>query len=78
VHGKKELYDILQATVEDLQRAFHNAKPQLYPSRQRFTLPLKAGEKKATALAAGKKLSDFDVKDGSVLIFKDLGPQVKS
>ena len=66
----------MQGTVEDLKRAFHKAKPQFYPSRQRFTFPLKAGEKKATALADGKKLSDFDVKDGTVLIFKDLGPQV--
>lgn len=66
----------MQGTVEDLKRAFHKAKPQFYPSRQRFTFPLKAGEKKAIALADGKKLSDFDVKDGTVLIFKDLGPQV--
>ena len=67
----------MQGTVEDLKRAFHKAKPQFYPSRQRFTFPLKTGEKKATALADGKKLSDFDVKDGTVLIFKDLGPQVR-
>ena len=67
----------MQATVSDLQSKFHKAKPTFYPSRQRFSLPLKAGEKKATSLAAGKKLSDYDVKDGSVLIFKDLGPQVQ-
>lgn len=66
----------MQATVDDLKRAFHKAKPQYYPSRQRFTFPLKAGEKKPTALVAGKKLSDFNVIDGTVLIFKDLGPQV--
>ena len=66
----------MQGTVDDLKRAYYKAKPQFYPSRQRFTFPLKAGEKKATALADGKKLSDFDVKDGTVLIFKDLGPQV--
>ena len=64
--------------MSDLQTRFHKAKPKFYPSRQRFSLPLKTGEKKATALAAGKKLSDYDVKDGSVLIFKDLGPQVRS
>ena len=62
--------------MDDLKRAFHKAKPQYYPSRQRFTFPLKAGEKKPTALVAGKKLSDFNVIDGTVLIFKDLGPQV--
>ena len=66
----------MQGTVEDLKRAFHKAKPQCYPARQRFTFPLKAGEKKAIALAAGKKLSDYDLNDGTVLIFKDLGPQV--
>ena len=66
----------MQGTVEDLKRAFHKAKPQFYPARQRFTFPLKAGEKKPTALAAGKKLSDYDLNDGTVLIFKDLGPQV--
>lgn len=65
-----------QATVEDLQKAFYKAKPKFYPSRQRFTLPTKPGEKKATAVAPGKKLSDYDIKDGSVLVFKDLGPQV--
>ena len=66
----------MQGTVEDLKRALHKAKPQYYPARQRFTFPLKAGEKKPTALAAGKKLSDYDLNDGTVLIFKDLGPQV--
>jgi len=63
--------------VSDLQSAFFKAKPKFYPSRQRFTLPLKLGEKRAIALASGKKLSDYDVKDGSVLVFKDLGPQVE-
>ena len=62
--------------MTDLQRAFHTAKPKCYPSRQRFFLPVKAGEKKATALAPGKKLSDYGLTDGSVLVFKDLGPQV--
>ncbi|CAL8462603.1 g2136 [Coccomyxa elongata] len=65
-----------EATVHDLQVKFHQLKPKFYPSRQRFSLPLKAGEKKATSLAHGKKLSDYDLKDGSVLIFKDLGPQI--
>ena len=67
---------LLQASVADLQKAFHKAKPKYYPSRQRFTLPLKPGEKKAIALAPGKKLSDYDLEDGSTLNFKDLGPQV--
>lgn len=45
----------------------------MYPSRQRFTV----GEgKDRQALVLGKKLSDFGLKDGSVLMFKDLGPQI--
>jgi very-long-chain enoyl-CoA reductase len=67
----------LQATVDDLKTAFAAAKPSFYPSRQRFTLPVEPGVKaKPVALAVGKKLSDFGVGDGSVLVFKDLGPQI--
>ena len=67
----------LQATVDDLKAAFAAAKPKFYPSRQRFTLPLQPGERKPVALAAGgKKLSDFGVRDGTELTFKDLGPQI--
>ena len=67
----------LQATVDDLRAAFAAAKPKYYPSRQRFTLPLQPGERKPAALApGGKKLSEFGVRDGSELTFKDLGPQI--
>ena len=62
--------------MDDLKTAFHRKKPKFYPSRQRFTLPQKAGEKKATALAPGKRLTDYGLEDGSIVIFKDLGPQV--
>ena len=64
--------------MSDLQTAFHRKKSAFYPSRQRFTLPQKAGEKRATALAPGKRLSDYGLEDGSIVIFKDLGPQVLS
>ena len=67
----------MQGSVEDLQLALHQRKEQLYPSRQRLTLPLQNGEKKPTVLQAGKKLLDFDLADGSVVVFKDLGPQVR-
>jgi hypothetical protein len=67
---------LLQATVDDLKAAFAAAKPKFYPSRQRFTLPLQPGERKPVALASGKKLSDFGVRDGTELTFKDLGPQI--
>ena len=50
-------------------------KPLLTPERQRFTVPAKDGGK-PTVLASGKKLSDYDLKDGDVLVFKDLGQQV--
>ena len=66
----------MQATVEELNDALYTKRKTLYPSRQRFTLPLKPGEKKPVALAPGKKLSDYDLSTGSVLHFKDLGPQV--
>ena len=68
----------LQATVDDLQTILHKQKKDLYPSRQRFTLPLKEGEKKATALVPGKRLSDYGLVNKSSLTFKDLGPQVFS
>ncbi|KAK9820065.1 hypothetical protein WJX72_005670 [[Myrmecia] bisecta] len=64
------------ATVRDLMQAFHKLRPKYYPSRQRFSLAPKAGEKRGVALVPGKKLSDFDLRDGSVLTFKDLGPQI--
>lgn len=64
-----------QASVADLQAAVHKARPKLYPARQRFTLPKKDGEKKPAALAAGKRLADYDLADGTELTFKDLGPQ---
>ena len=66
-----------QASVADLQAAVHKARPKLYPARQRFTLPKKDGEKKPVALAAGKRLADYDLADGTELTFKDLGPQAR-
>lgn len=62
--------------VEDLMGAMAAANPKYYPSRQRFSLPPKAGESRGTPLAAGKKLSDYGLEDGAVLQFKDLGPQI--
>ena len=61
--------------MADLQAKVHKARPNLYPARQRFTLPKKSGEKRPTALAAGKRLADYDLADGAELTFKDLGPQ---
>lgn len=64
-------------SVAEFKKKFHGLKRKYYPSRQRFTLPLKAGEKRATALDDSKTLSDYGLDSGSVLHFKDLGPQVR-
>ena len=66
-----------QATVDELKAKFAAAKPALYPARQRFSLPPKAGEKRGEALKDGAKLSDYGLKTGDTLHFKDLGPQVE-
>lgn len=66
----------LQATVEDLKRAFSELKRKYYPSRQRWTLQPREGQRAGEALAPRKKLSDYGITDGTTLIFKDLGPQV--
>uniref|UniRef100_A0A7S3QRB7 Ubiquitin-like domain-containing protein n=2 Tax=Dunaliella tertiolecta TaxID=3047 RepID=A0A7S3QRB7_DUNTE len=63
-------------TVSELKKQLHQVKKKLYPSRQRLTLPLKAGETRATVLENGAKLSDYGLGDGSMLQLKDLGPQV--
>lgn len=68
---------VLQDSVDDLRKAFAKAKPAMYVARQRFTLPLAEGEKKATVLGSGKKLSDYGLTEGSKVVFKDLGPQVR-
>lgn len=66
-----------QATVEELKARFAELKPRYYPSRQRFTLPPREGSRSGEALADGKRLAaDYGLADGSVLYFKDLGPQV--
>ncbi len=65
-----------QATVDDLKARFAELKPYFYPSRQRFTLPPREGARSGEALVSGKRLSDYALEDGSVVVFKDLGPQV--
>lgn len=67
----------LQGTVADLQTALHRRKKVFYPSRQRLTLPIPAGQKKPTVLAPDKRLADYGLADGSIVVFKDLGPQAR-
>lgn len=61
--------------MDDLKNRFAELKRKYYPSRQRFTLPAKEGQRSGQALEPGKKLADYGLADGSVLVFKDLGPQ---
>lgn len=60
------------APVLDLFKAFAKEFPKYYVSRQRFTI----GESKGQALAKNKKLSEYGLKNGDTLVFKDLGAQV--
>lgn len=62
--------------MDDLKKAFHAKKRPLYPARQRFSLVPKAGEKRGEALVDGRPLAAYALQTGSVLHFKDLGPQV--
>lgn len=63
--------------MEDLKARFAELKPRYYTARQRFTLPPREGSRSGEALADGKRLvADYGLADGSVLFFKDLGPQV--
>ncbi|KAF9907417.1 3-oxo-5a-steroid 4- dehydrogenase [Linnemannia zychae] len=55
--------------VEDVQTAIATKFPHLYPDRQRLTAD-------KTALETGKTLSDYGLKDGDSVTFKDLGPQI--
>lgn len=81
-------YDLDEgATIKDLQKAFHASNSKYYPDRQRFypqqpsslssssssSLPPSSSgsNKRPTALS-----SDHVLADGTVLVFKDLGPQI--
>lgn len=68
--------NVTQASVMEFKKAFAKVKRQLYPSRQRFSLPPAAGEARGKTLEDSSKLSEYGLKNGSVLQFKDLGPQV--
>jgi len=74
-----------EASVDDLKALIHTkskkrelkgVKAVLYPERQAFNLPKKAGEKRGEVLRNGKKLGDYGITDNSVLEFKDLGIQI--
>eukprot|EP01112_Ceratiomyxa_fruticulosa_P010269 TRINITY_DN2707_c0_g1_i1.p1 TRINITY_DN2707_c0_g1~~TRINITY_DN2707_c0_g1_i1.p1 ORF type:complete len:298 (-),score=57.77 TRINITY_DN2707_c0_g1_i1:275-1168(-) len=60
---------LLSSTVKEFKKDFASKFPKYYPDRQRFTAS-------DVALVDEKKLSEYSLKEGSVLIFKDLGPQI--
>lgn len=65
-----------QDTIRDLKKKFHATKQAMYPARQRFTLLPKAGDERGQVLEDGNTLASYGLKDGSTVLFKDLGPQV--
>eukprot|EP00210_Caulerpa_lentillifera_P001732 g1663.t1 len=65
-----------EATVEELKKALHKVKRKYYISRQRLTLPPEKGQRTGTVLQDSKKLSFYDIHEGSEIYFKDLGTQV--
>ncbi|KAL3156940.1 hypothetical protein ABBQ38_001199 [Trebouxia sp. C0009 RCD-2024] len=65
-----------QASVEDLKAAISKANPKYYPSRQRLTLPPEPGQRSGNPLLDGKTLTEYNLTNGSTVVFKDLGTQV--
>jgi len=63
----------LSSTVLDVKKLFAKQKPQFYPDRQQFKL---SQDRKAKGLKDDATLESLGVKDGGVLYFKDLGPQI--
>ncbi|KAJ3415381.1 RNA polymerase II transcription factor B 52 kDa subunit [Chytridiales sp. JEL 0842] len=66
---KLELPD--DAKVDDLNSAIHKAFKKYPASRQRLTF-----QDSKTVLQSGKKLSDYNIKSGDTITFKDLGLQL--
>lgn len=62
--------------MEDLKKAIYKAKRKYHVSRQRLTLPPGEGQRSGKVLEDSKKLSFYELRDGSEIYLKDLGPQV--
>jgi hypothetical protein len=68
--------------VIDLKKKLHGMKKGLPVERQRITLQCKPeqnfspGEVRGQVLEDDKRLSEYGLKHGDVVLFKDLGPQV--
>jgi hypothetical protein len=63
--------------VAELKKKIHALKPALYPARQRLTLPAKPGAKSGELLKDSATIASAGLSDGSVVVFKDLGTQVR-
>ena len=76
--GKKQLAELdLQApSLTDLKKAYHQQK-RVDPSRQAFYyVDATTGQRGKMIVAAENNGPVADLKDGSVVMFKDLGPQI--
>lgn len=63
-------------TVTVLKKKYHALNKKAYPARQRLTLPAKEGQKSGDALKDSDTLSKYGLSNGSVVQYKDLGPQI--
>lgn len=63
-------------TVRELKKKLHRTKKGLSPERQRLTLVPKPGEARGQVLEDNNKLSQYNLQDGSSVLFKDLGIQI--
>lgn len=59
-----------------LKKKYYALNKKAYPARQRLTLPAKEGQKSGEALKDNDTLAKYGLSNGSVVQYKDLGPQV--
>jgi very-long-chain enoyl-CoA reductase len=65
-------FDVTEkTTVQEFKRLYAKKFPKYYPERQRYTIP-----ETNKPLEEGKTLGDYGLKEGSVVLFKDLGTQI--
>jgi len=62
-------------TVGDLRKVFAASNPRFYADRQRWVIPSAVAGERPKVLAEGT-LASFGLRNGSVVEFKDLGPQI--
>jgi len=77
IHSRGKPWTIISlsedSSVKQLKQALFQKHPKYYPERQRFGLSQERG---APTLQDNQKLNDLNLKDGSIVYFKDLGPQI--